>query len=159
MINQNPNTKKVITSQKVNDFSEIMTDANAMFAFMKTVPIPTLHHSELIGMKKPFNFFVVNKIYRFMFHGHGLIINPKLVAVDDQRTIEEACAQFPFRANVRIRRYNKITIECYVENPQTGRLEMAILDLIGDAAYVTQHNIDHARGILLHGGTTTKKSK
>ena len=57
MINQNPNTKKVITSQKVNDFSEIMTDANAMFAFMKTVPIPTLHHSELIGMKKPFNFF------------------------------------------------------------------------------------------------------
>lgn len=154
----NYNIKKPIASQKVKEFKEIMTDANLMFAFLSTVKIPTLHHSELQEIKQPKDFFVVNKIYRFMFHGYGMIVNPKLVNIEDPRVIEESCAQFPFRGRVKIKRYNKITIECYVENPQTGLLDTAVLDLVGDAAYVTQHNIDHARGILLfEGGKKTKK--
>lgn len=140
-----------IASQKVKNFSEILEDANKMFTVLRETPLPTVHHSELIGITKPYNFFCVTKRYRFMFRGYGLIANPKMIEIEEPVMIDESCAQFPFRGNKRMKRYNKITIEALAESPTTGMLEPVVLDLIGEAAFITQHNIDHARAIFLYG--------
>lgn len=143
------NPKKNRSSQKVKDLSEIMSAANLMFASLRETGFSTLHHSET-KTDKPMDFFVINKKYRFMWQGYGIIINPKIVAQDDARTIEETCAQFFSRGAKKIKRYSRITIEASTENPETGIMELVVLDLVGGAAYLTQHNIDHARGIRLY---------
>lgn len=133
------------SSQKVKDLSEIIDAVNRMYPSLEETGFPTLHHSEVVT-DKPFDFFVINKKYRFMWSGYGLIINPKIVAFSDARQALESCAQFPFRGKKTIRRYNKITIEAITENPETGHLMPVVIDLVGGAAYLTQHNIDHAGG-------------
>lgn len=144
-------------SQKVKDFKDIIKEADKMFALIKKEGYAVIHHSEMKGVEQPMDFFVVNKAFRFMFRGYGLIVNPKLVKIEEKRDVNEGCPQFPLRVHKRIRRYNKITIEAYVESPDTGRLESVILDLEGVAAIWTQHSIDHAQGRSQFIGGKNKK--
>lgn len=143
IVNYKPKGKA--TSKKVKEFKEILKDVNLLYAGVEETGMPTLHHSEIIS-KQPMDFFVINKKYRFMWRGHGLIMNAKIVEFSDSRQIDESCAQFPFRGKKRMRRYNRITIEASTENLETGLMEPVVLDLVGPAAYFTQHNIDHAQG-------------
>lgn len=144
-------------SKPVTNFKDIIKEADQMFAFIKEKNYPVIHHSEMKGVTDPQNFFVVNKAFRFMFRGYGLIANPKIVKIDEAREVKEGCPQFPLRVHKRIRRYNKITIEAYVESPETGRLEPVILDLEGVAAIWTQHSIDHAQNRSQFTGGKNKK--
>lgn len=110
-----------------------------------------LSHAQVSN--EPFNFFVLQKDIVEAF-GSDTVINAEIVEGDEVMTSYEACLSFPFRGERKIPRYNHIIIEYMI--PTTGikkifkKLEKKTIELYGLAAWIAQHEIDHAKGITIY---------
>lgn len=146
-----PHNKK---SEKVKELKEIVADANEMRkmlleeGFLNNLAGYAIHHSQV--SENPKDFFVVNPKVRALFYGHIIIANPKIVSVADRRIHKEKCLSYPFRPEKNIRRYYKIEINCDVENETGDGLYNINMQLEALAAYVVQHEMDHALGRFIH---------
>lgn len=133
------------------DMKTIQADVNEMHRLMAGMPDEykglSLHHSQV--STQPYNFFVIAPYMRRYFNGYHVIANARYKKRDERRAFQETCMSYPHRPGKNTVRFFRITIECEVEHDLGGRFRTTELELQGIAAYMVQHETDHARGVYI----------
>jgi peptide deformylase len=86
--------------------------------------------------------------------GHGLVVlvNPVLLAAEEEHTIREGCLSVPdFTANIR--RYRRVLVQGLDRNGQ-----VQVLESEGYEAIAFQHELDHLDGLLFLDRVASVKS-
>jgi peptide deformylase len=139
-------------SAPVTSWGEIKDAARELLELVDADTFPgnnpeaiAIHHAQV--SEAPFAFFAVNSKYIEPFDlTRRLIINPRIVAVDESSVVyvKEACMSFPYRSGKHLLRYGRITVEYHI--PIIGELEKLVEECAGLKAIVFQHEIDHQQG-------------
>lgn len=150
-----PHNKRAI---EVDRIDQIEADQKGMIELVNRTDFKgryksafALSHAQVSNT--PYSFFVVATGIVEAF-GTDTIINADIIEADEPCTSYEACLSWPFRGERKIPRYNHIIIECLV--PVEGmkklfkKLEKKTIELYGLAAWIAQHEIDHAKGITIY---------
>ena len=145
-----------LKAEAVHDWKEIQDEALEMKELIKRNDFKGLYsqgyalsHAQVSNQPK--DFFVLNtaveldKIGKLeKVFGHWCIINPKLLAGDEEVDFMEACMSFPFRAAKKTKRFFNIKVEYFT--PGLLGLKRHVKQLIDIPAYIIQHELDHAQG-------------
>jgi peptide deformylase len=123
------------------DASELVKMVNGKFTVGRWKEALALHHSQVT--LTPFNFFVVHQDLKEAF-GHEVIMNCRIVDVDDRTTFKEACMSYPFRPEIKTLRYRRVIVD--FEYKGLFGLKTERRGLLDIAAFVAQHECDHAKG-------------
>lgn len=109
-----------------------------------------LSHSQV--SEDPFRFFVLHDGAKEGFENYDTIINAKVEKGSDKMPFKEACLSYPHRGVINTQRFASIEISCLVPVKKFFRLHLMkkILRLEGLAAFIAQHEIDHAQGIHIY---------
>lgn len=146
-------------SARCPDFQAIKADVNEMHKLMAGMPMElkglSLHHAQVSNA--PYNFFVIAPYMRQYFNGYHMIANPRYKKRDERRAFQEVCMSYPHRPPKNTVRFYRITIECEVEHDLGGRFRTTELELQGIAAYMVQHETDHARGIYIYDESASQQ--
>ena len=139
-------------SASVTSWGEIKDAAPELIQLVDSDTFPgnkteaiAIHHAQV--SEAPFAFFAVNSKYIEPFDlTRRLIINPRIVAVDESSVVyvKEACMSFPYRSGKHLLRYGRITVEYQI--PIIGELETLVEECEGRKAIMFQHEIDHQNG-------------
>lgn len=104
--------------------------------------------------EKPMNFFVINEITHkgeiLKMFGHWCIINLKIIKYGHPVSFEEACMSFPFLKPKKINRMAKIKVVFQVPS-WLGTMRKKTKTLTSVAAFICQHELEHAAGKNIYG--------
>lgn len=143
-------------SAPVENWSNIASTTKEMLSFLNSGGFQGIFHEGLAlshaqVSENPLNFFVVHDNVMDAFSGLSVICNARIISADVPVPFKEACLSFPFRNQINTKRYACVTIEAEVHNPMKsfflGGLSTRTFELDGLAAFIVQHEIDHARGV------------
>lgn len=98
----------------------------------------------------PKNFFVVQEKLAESFHGFTVFCNAIITTESEPVDFKEGCMSYAFRPDIKTKRYLRVTMEADVHNPLKifgSGLSRRTFHLLGLAAFIAQHEIDHARGV------------
>lgn len=142
-------------SKKVDSPEEIKDEAPKLQALLESeawAPGPfkkksiALHHSQV--HPEPFNFFVIKRdIVSAKSNEIVAIINPQIIEKDKSSLITslEGCISFPFRHDIKVKRYNRIRVR-WDTVTEDGKLKQNEAWVEGLMARIFQHEIEHAKG-------------
>lgn len=152
-----PHHRKV--SAPVISFGQIKFDVERMTELVnkkdhtgKWKEALALHHSQV--SEGPLNFFVVNRGVAGEFDGHEVFINPRIVDQEDPVPFKEACLTFPFRDEIKTKRWYKIMVDFETPKPSILRhvgsgVRTIRMGLEGLPAFIFQHEFDHGQGMCI----------
>lgn len=72
---------------------------------------------------------------------NSVVINPRILEKSEPYTVKELCLSFPYRSEIKVRRYNKIKVK-YLDEQMEEHEE----ELEGIKAQIFQHEIQHFSG-------------
>lgn len=140
-------------SKRVTHCDEIKQDFPAMLGLLNADNFTgkwkkglALHHSQV--SIEPYHMFVVHKNLVEAFDGWEVVCNAKILERYDAVPFKEACLSYPHRAVKKMRRYARVLFEADVLDAGMfqWKLKHITLEVTGLAAFVVQHEQDHAQG-------------
>ncbi len=147
---------KNIKPNPVKNWSEIKENAREMQEMLIKGNFPgkwkdglALSHCQVEG-NDPKNFFVVHEKLSDNFNGFTVLCNALIVGATDMVDFREACLSYAHRPEIKTKRHLHIIVEADVHNPLKifgSGLSRRTFTLVGLAAFIVQHEIDHAKGV------------
>lgn len=145
-----------ISGKHVDSWEDIRNDAFDMLELLNTGGFGGLYQdgfalSHAQVSQTPYRFFVTHKSWDNVLP--RVVCNARILDASDPQTFLEACLSFPHRQTIKTKRYWSIDVEFDVP-PIDGIKSLLGLDSLtkrqahfdGLAAYLFQHEIDHANG-------------
>jgi len=147
---------KSVKAHPVKSWSEIKKDAAEMAAMLKAGNFSgmwkeglALSHCQ-VNNEDPKDFFVLHDDIKEAFDGFTVFANAMIIEADDLVPFKEACLSYGHRPQINTKRYHHLVIEADVHNPLKifgSGFSRRTFQLNGIAAFIAQHEIDHAKGI------------
>ena len=99
----------------------------------------------------PYAFFVVSDKFKDEFPSQ-IMANARIIDQADRMPFKEACLSFPHRDVINTTRYRDVQVEAEIPGKQffNKALKKIMFQVSGLAAFIVQHEIDHAKGINIY---------